>query len=293
MLDKEDVPRPKSSKCNKEVEAFTVEVQRKLVEILETEERTHPYKNIILLSLYTGMRIGEILALNRYKDIDLEHGFINIRVTLTRDEHENVIMGNTTKTYASKRKIVITPIVKHVLDSALRYWVPNPMELLFYDYPNNSLVHPGEVTSYIKRICKKYRISSKAQLQRWILWYNGHNELKDSPSGGNKLMTKARKTTFDERIEIVKYCIANDKNYALTMKKYNVSYQQIYLWVRKYEQKGIDGLIDGRGKAKAESDLTEVDRLKAQNQILEAEKKRLEMEINVLKKLQEVERRRR
>lgn len=148
-------------------------------------------------------------------------------------------------------------------------------------------------TTSQEEICKKYRISSKTQLQRWILWYNGHNELKNSPSGGNKLMTKARKTTFDERIEIVKHCIANDKNYALTMEKYSVSYQQIYLWVRKYEQKGIDGLIDGRGKAKAESDLTELDRLKAQNQILEAEKKRLEMEINVLKKLQEVERRRR
>lgn len=148
-------------------------------------------------------------------------------------------------------------------------------------------------TASQEEICKKYRISSKVQLQRWILWYNGHNELRDSPSGGNKIMTKARKTTFDERIEIVKYCIANDKNYASTMEKYNVSYQQIYLWVRKYEQKGIDGLVDGRGKAKAESDLTEIDRLKAKNQILEAEKKRLEMEINVLKKLQEVERRRR
>ena len=142
-------------------------------------------------------------------------------------------------------------------------------------------------------ICKKYKISSETQLRSWILWYNGHNELKNSPSGGNKLMIKARKTTFDERIEIVKHCISNDKNYASTMEKYNVSYQQIYLWVRKYEQKGIDGLIDGRGKAKAESDLTEIDRLKAKNQILEAEKKRLEMEINVLKKLQEVERRRR
>lgn len=144
-----------------------------------------------------------------------------------------------------------------------------------------------------EEICKKYKISSTTQLRNWILWYNGHKELKDTRSGGNKLMTKARKTTFEERIEIVKYCIANDRNYALTMEKYNVSYQQIYLWVRKYEQKGIDGLVDGRGKAKAESDLTEVDRLKAQNQILEAEKKRLEMEINVLKKLQEVERRRR
>lgn len=148
-------------------------------------------------------------------------------------------------------------------------------------------------TTSQEEICKKYRISSKVQLQRWILWYNGHKELKNSPSGGNKLMTKARKTTFEERIEIVKYCIANDRNYALTMEMYNVSYQQIYLWVRKYEQKGIDGLIDGRGKAKAESDLTEIDRLKAKNQILEAEKRRLEMEINVLKKLQEVERRRR
>lgn len=144
-----------------------------------------------------------------------------------------------------------------------------------------------------EEICKKYKISSTTQLRNWILWYNGHKELKETRSGGNKLMTKARKTTFEERIEIVKYCIANDKNYALTMEKYNVSYQQIYLWVHKYEQKGIDGLIDGRGKAKAESDMTEIDRLKAQNQILEVEKKRLEMEINVLKKLQEVERRRR
>lgn len=143
----------------------------------------------------------------------------------------------------------------------------------------------------LEQICLKYKISSQTTLHNWILWYNGHRELKSSPSGGNKLMTKARKTTFEERIEIVKFCIANDKNYALTMSQYNVSYQQIYLWVRKYEQKGIDGLVDGRGKAKAESDLTEIDRLKAQNQILEAEKKRLEMEINVLKKLQEVERR--
>lgn len=144
-----------------------------------------------------------------------------------------------------------------------------------------------------EEICKKYKISSKTQLQRWILWYNDHRELKSSPTGGNKLMIKARKTTFEERLEIVQFCINNNKRYDLTMNKYNVSYHQIYLWVHKYEQKGIDGLIDGRGKAKAKSDLTEIDRLKAKNQILELEKKRLEMEINVLKKLQEIERRRR
>ena len=151
--------------------------------------------------------------------------------------------------------------------------------------------HSG--TMSINDVCKKYKISSNNIVRKWLKWYNSHKEFRDIGSGMEKYMTKARKTTFEERIEIVKHCIANDKNYALTMGKYNVSYQQIYLWVRKYEQKGVEGLIDGRGKAKSESDLTEADRLKAQNQILEAEKKRLEMEINVLKKLQEVERRRR
>ncbi len=142
----------------------------------------------------------------------------------------------------------------------------------------------------INDICKKYRISANNIFRKWLKRYNSHGSFKNNNKRSKNM---AKKTTFEERMEIVKYCISNNKDYALTMDTYNVSYQQIYLWVRKYEQKGIDGLIDGRGKAKAESDLTEIDRLKAQNQILEAEKKRLEMEINVLKKLQEVERRRR
>lgn len=143
-------------------------------------------------------------------------------------------------------------------------------------------------------ICQKYKISGNSLLLNWIKVYNsGHKELKTTSSGGNRTMTKARKTTFDERIEIVQFCIANDKDYALTMEKFNVSYQQIYLWVRKYETKGVDGLIDRRGKVKPKSDITEVDRLKAEYKLLEAKNKQLEMEVNVLKKLAEVERMRR
>ncbi len=143
-------------------------------------------------------------------------------------------------------------------------------------------------------ICKKYKISSHSILSNWIKVYNGsHKELKSTGSGGNKLMTKARKTTFDERIDIVKFCIANDKDYGLTMEKFNVSYQQIYLWVRKYQDKGIDGLVDRRGKTKPETEMSEIEKLKLQNKMLEADKMRLEMEVNVLKKLTEVERRRR
>ena len=72
-------------------------------------------------------------------------------------------------------------------------------------------------------ICKKYGIRSKAKLQIWIKKYNGHEELKSSGTGGNIIMTKGRKTTFDERIEIVQYCIAHDHNYAETAEEYQVS----------------------------------------------------------------------
>lgn len=65
-------------------------------------------------------------------------------------------------------------------------------------------------------ICKKYGIRSKAKLQTWIKKYNGHEELKSSGTGGSFIMTKGRKTIFDERVEIVQYCIAHDHNYAKT-----------------------------------------------------------------------------
>lgn len=68
-------------------------------------------------------------------------------------------------------------------------------------------------------ICKKYRIRSTSQLRRWILKYNCHEELKSSGTGGRTIMTKGRKTTFDERVEIVEYCIAHDKNYIDTAGK--------------------------------------------------------------------------
>ena len=54
-------------------------------------------------------------------------------------------------------------------------------------------------------ICKKYGIRSKAKLQTWIKKYNSHEELKSSGTGGSFIMTKGRKTTFDERVEIVQY----------------------------------------------------------------------------------------
>ena len=144
--------------------------------------------------------------------------------------------------------------------------------------------------SYME-LCRKYGIKSTRQLRDWVLKYNGHEELKSSGSGGT-IMTKGRKTTFKERVEIVKHCIEHDRNYIETSVKYSVSYQEIYSWVKKYDQHGIDGLIDRRGKSKAKEPLTDIERLQYQNKLLEAKNKRLEMENELLKKIQEIERRR-
>ena len=138
-------------------------------------------------------------------------------------------------------------------------------------------------------ICLKYQIQNVCILQQWILCYNSDKEFKERTRSGRRItMNKGRKTTKEERIEIVAFCIDNGKNYGLAIEKYGVSYQQIYSWVRKYEEKGVEGLADRRGKAKPEEELTEADRLRMENKILQAKIKNQEMEIKLLKKLREL-----
>lgn len=137
---------------------------------------------------------------------------------------------------------------------------------------------------------KKYGLLSSTQLKNWVKWYNGHKEIKERRGAGREIyMTKGRKTTQSERAEIVAFCIEHGKNYPLTIQTYGVSYQQIYAWVRKYEEKGVDGLADGRGRTKPESEMDEIEKLRAQNKILQAQIKDKEMEIALLKKMSELE----
>ena len=105
-------------------------------------------------------------------------------------------------------------------------------------------------------------------------------------------MTKGRKTTFDDRVEIVQYCIAHEHNYAEAAEKYQISYQQARNYTVKYESGGVEALKDNRGRRKSEDQMTELEHLRAENRILRAEKERAEMETSFLKKLEEIERRR-
>lgn len=144
----------------------------------------------------------------------------------------------------------------------------------------------------LRDICDKHKISDTRQLRKWIMKYNGHEALKDSGTGGTLVMTKGRKTTFEERVEIVQYCISHTHNYAETAEKFGISYQQVRNYTIKYEEKGVEGLRDRRGKRKSPDEMDELEKLRAEMKILRAEKERAEMEISFLKKLEEIERRR-
>ena len=85
----------------------------------------HPlYRPIFETLYYTGMRVGELLALT-YRNIDLEGGIIHITKTLKRIGTENIITAP--KTPKSKRDILIPSFLveelkeyyKHVYDPDL------------------------------------------------------------------------------------------------------------------------------------------------------------------------------
>lgn len=147
-----NVIKPKSSKKDKEVDALSIGEQKAFIEALKNEQ----YKNIFLLALHTGMRIGEILALQP-TDIDFTTNLLNIDNTLTKDQKGKVIIGDTTKTYDSNRKIPITIILEPILKECLLNYIPNTNNLLFC-HSNGSIIAPSTINIQFKKICKNANI---------------------------------------------------------------------------------------------------------------------------------------
>ena len=142
----------------------------------------------------------------------------------------------------------------------------------------------------VQNICEKYQIRSERQLRNWIKVYNRHEDFK-TQSGGSR-MTKSRKTSQEERLKIAKECLENGRNYGETALKYDVSYQQVYTWVKKFSELGEAGLEDRRGQRTVQqSPRTAEEELKARIAQLEHENYMLKMERDLLKKVKELERR--
>ena len=136
----------------------------------------------------------------------------------------------------------------------------------------------------------KYDISS-GLLRKWIRMYNANRELKDYNPKQEVYMAEARrKTTKEEREEIVEYCLNNNRDYKNTAVKFDVSYSQVYNWVRKYDACGLEGLTDKRGHHKSDDEVDELERLRRENLRLKRQLEEKDMVVELLKKVKEFER---
>ena len=80
-------------------------------------------------------------------------------------------------------------------------------------------------------------------------------------------------STSEERLQIVRECLENDKNYGAMSIKYNYPYHQVRNWVKKYEEMGFSGLSDRHHHN------INISYRKLQNRIEELERKNKDLQI--------------
>ena len=173
-------------------------------------------------------------------------------------------------------------------------------ELAFIARPNNTHYSSGFKMRCVEAVLRgegsvdditaKYNISSNSVLRKWIKCYNANMELKDYEPKREVYMAEARrKTTLEERKEIVDYCISHNNDYKGTASRYEVSYNQVYSWVKKYREDGEEGLEDKRGHHKSDDEVDELERLRRENKRLKKQLEERDMLCELLKKVRELE----
>lgn len=146
------IEKPKSYKEDKDVVAFTMKEEYILVQYMNSHYSQ--YNNMLLLALYTGMRIGEVLALT-IDDInfDQDYGTIRVTKTLTKNKAGKTIVGSVPKTKNAKRSLHLDKKSKEVIERALNEMKPNKKNMIFLR-KDGKLYENSQVNGGFKRICK-------------------------------------------------------------------------------------------------------------------------------------------
>lgn len=146
----------------------------------------------------------------------------------------------------------------------------------------------GEGSAF--ELAAKYKISTADILLGWVRLYNTNKELTDYVPKREVYMANARrKTTLNERKEIVEYCLNHNRDYKGTAEIYDVSYNQVYSWVKKYDAIGEAGLTDRRGHRKSDDEVDELEQLRRENLRLKRQLEERDMLVELLKKVKEFE----
>lgn len=154
----DELKKPKSKKAERKVRALSTEEQAKLVDILLTDESIK-YVPQMLISMFTGMRMGEVNALT-INDINTKFNFINVDKTITRKEHGRAFVNTSPKTAKGNRQIPINTMVKPIIDQVLSGYVPTTDNMLFHT-SRNSIVTTNQVSMEYQRVIDKYNVLDK------------------------------------------------------------------------------------------------------------------------------------
>lgn len=148
-----EVIKPKSNKQTKVVEALEINVQKEFTQYLnKVSIEEQPYKNIFLIQMYMGLRIGEVLALSK-EHIDLKNKVLYVKRTLTKDKEFAIILGNKTKTYSGNRTLPIPDFLTSIFEEQLKYTNENLHNLIFTN--NDSYIRTSAINKELKRIFKE------------------------------------------------------------------------------------------------------------------------------------------
>ena len=148
-----NVIRQKSNKRDKKVRALTIEEQEIFTDFLIKQDiKNTPYKNVFLIQMFTGMRIGEVLAL-KVTDIDLAHNIINVEHTISVDAEEKTIMKDTPKSFNGMREIPLTIYLKpYIIEQMKIAKINNHKENLLFVNRNGGYVDHRIANRILKKI---------------------------------------------------------------------------------------------------------------------------------------------
>ena len=146
-----DMKKPKTSKQIVKVRALTTDEEMKLYKVLTTEDIN--YSHQMLLSMLTGMRMGEINALSP-KDINLTFKTISVEKTMARTEKGTAFISESPKTEHGRRIIPISDTVMPLIREIMECKASD--EHLFLN--RCKLINTSQVNLQFQRTVEKYGI---------------------------------------------------------------------------------------------------------------------------------------
>ena len=154
------IEKTQSKIATKQVNPMTFDEEKRFKEYLINN--SHPFRNLVLIELYTGMRLGEIIALN-ISDVDIKSNTIYVSKILTHDENHKPYIHDSalSRTKDGARLVQINNIFRNNVIEAINNAELNTdnKEKLLFCQDNGSLILESSVNSYLKKVAKEVGLS--------------------------------------------------------------------------------------------------------------------------------------